>query len=241
MSGLLGHRGLLLQPSGGSSALSSLIIADSPLYYFRHAEPSGSTMVNIGSNVGDGTYATASSGPTLGNAALYTGGPTCVYTATSAYGARTAAPLPTLNELTIVTICRFPTLSGVRGLVSADNNSGTGRRWQFRTNGTSLEFVKIPTSVQTKTYAAALATNTVYMLSVTVNSAGTVTLYVNSTASTTSSFGVINYGGFNSVIEVGRITGGAGAYANAYFSESCIFNTALSGARIAQYAAAAGL
>lgn len=236
--------GFILNPfrfGGAAATLNSLITADSPVYYFRHAEPSGSTMVNAGSVSGNGTYGTISSGPTLGNTALYTGGPTCLYTNASAHGTLIASPLTTLNELTIVTVCRFPTLTGIRGLVSADNNGGTGRRWHFRTNGTSLEFAKIPTTVELKTLAAGLATNTVYMLAVTVTSAGVVTLFVNGVASSTTSFGVINYGGFNSVIEVGRISGGGGAYANAYFSESCIFNTALSNARIAQYAAAAGL
>jgi len=223
------------------ASLTSLIAADSPVYYFRHNEPSGSTMVNSGSSVGaSSTYLTASSGPTLATAALYPGGPTCVNMATNAYGALAASPLPTLNELTLLTICRFPAVTGQRALICADNNSGTGRRWQFRLNGTAVEFVKIPTSVEVKSYGT-IASNTTYMIAVTVTSAGVVTIYINNVASSTSTFGVINYGGFNTGVEVSRCAGAGGIYSNGMFSESCVFATALSAGRLGQYWAASGL
>lgn len=234
----VGHRAVIPP----ASTLFDLITADSPAYWFRHAEASGSVMVNeVGT---DGAYIGA---PGLGSLALYAGGGTCVnFSTTGGLGQlNTAALVPTLNNITVMTIARFPTISGLKALVSLDNG-GSNRRWQWRLNGTSIEWVKIAGGVDTKSYAAGMLTNKVYLLAVTIDGSGNINHYAyNITDHTggvggTSTISTVNYGGTAEFIQVQQCSGGGGIPANAYFSESCIFPTALSTARLNQYAAAAG-
>lgn len=235
--------GMVQQPgAGGSASLSSLISADSPAYWFRHGEASGSVMVNqVGTNA---AYVGA---PALGSPALYTGGGTCVnFSSTGGLGQlNTAALVPTLNSVTVMTIARFPTLGGFKALVCFDNG-GSNRRWQWRLNGSSIEWVKIAGGVDTKSYGASILTNKVYLLACTIDGSGNINHYVyNLTDHTggvggTSTIATVNYGGTAEFIQVQQCSGGGGIPANAYFSESCIFPTALSTARLDQYAAAAG-
>lgn len=225
-----------------AATLYDLILADSPAYWFRHAEPSGSTMVNqVGTN---GNYAGS---PVLGSAALYVGGPTCVdFASFGGLGSlNTGSLVPTLNSVTVMTIARFPTLSGLKALVCFDNGS-SNRRWQWRLNGTSIEWVKIAGGVDTKTYSASMLTNKVYLLACTIDGSGNINHYVYNITDQTGGVGgastiaTVNYGGTAEFIQVQQCSGGGGIPADAYFSESCIFPTALSTARLGQYAAAAG-
>lgn len=240
MTGIIAHRGLLLNAGGTPppATLYSLIMAASPAYYFRHAEPSGTTMTNeVGSN---GTYTGGT--VTLGSTALYSGGPTSVRIPASGdmgYGQRTGGTLPTLNALTIMTIVQFTSLSaGLRGIVNNDQGASP-RSWQWRMNGTTMEFVKIVGSVQVASFSPGLSTGTPYMLHVTVTSGGSVTIYVNGTSAHTASFTGVNYGGLAELIQVGFASGGVGL-ANAFFSETAIFPSALSGAQITAMKTAGG-
>lgn len=242
MMSLPASMGLVRPAASGGATLFDLITADSPLYWFRHGEASGSVMVNqVGTN---GSY---TGSPALGSTPLYTGGPTCVnFSTTGGLGAlNTASAAPTIGPLTVMTICRFPTISGLRALICFDNG-GSNRRWQWRLNGSSIDWVKIAGGVDTKTYAAGLVTNKVYLLACTIDGSGNINHYVyNITDHTggvggTSTIATVNYGGTAEFIQVQQCSGGGGIPANAYFSESCIFPTALSTARLDQYAAAAG-
>lgn len=225
---------------GGGPTLNSLILADSPGYYFPHAETVGTVMENaVGA---DGAYVLT--GFTLGSPALYTGGPTSVRLPSSGgsgAGRKTGGTAPALNEITVFGIIKFDSaLSGRKGLICYDNGTSL-RKWQLRTNGTSLEWVKIEGGVVVKTYAAGFVNGNVYMIATTIDSAGNFKFNINGVNVYTSTIATTNYGGASEYIEIGRCDGDSGVTANSFFSESAIFDYALSDARLGQYAAAAGL
>lgn len=240
MNALIGHHGLMLQPAAGGSGLYDLIIADAPVYYFRHAESSGTVMENeVGT---DGDYVI--SGVTLGSPALYAGGPTSVRlpaVASSGAGRKTGGTAPALNEITVMGIIKFDTaMSGTKALICYDDGASL-RKWQLRTNGSGLEWVKIQGGVEVKSYAAGFVNGNVYMIATTIDGAGNFKFNINGINVYTSTIGTTNYGGAAEYIEIGRCDGAGGVLANAFFSESTIFDYAVSDTRLGQYAAAAGL
>lgn len=237
MSGILGHRGLLLKPAGGGGGgtLYDEIIADSPALYFRHAEASGSTMENeVGT---DGSYI---SSPPLGQPALYSGGPTCMLASSNRYGRVDFGTFPmSLTAFSIVTVAQFNDLTGFRGIISRDPGGGS-RQFQWRMNGTQMEFVKIAGSVESLSQSGALTEDVPHIIGLTVSAVGEVKFYVDGANIFTGSVSAANYGTASSEIEIGYMTGGGGASANAYFSESALFAAVISGTRMADYATAAG-
>lgn len=75
----------------------------------------------------------------------------------------------------------------------------------------------------------------------TVSATGDVNFYVDGVNIFTGSVAAADYGTSNTPIEYGYMSGGGGASTDAYFSESAIFPSVISPARMADYAAAAGL
>lgn len=221
-----------------TASLYSLILAASPSYYFRHAEPSGTTMVNeVGSN---GTYTGGT--VTLGSTALYSGGPTSVRipaSGNSGFGQKTGGTLPAMTAMTLMTIVQFTSLSsGLRGLINCDSGA-SNRQWQWRMNGTTMEFVKIVGGVSVPSFVPSISTGTPYMLHITITSGGSITFYVNGVSAHTASMAAVDYGSVSEFIEIGFASAGVGL-ANAFFSESAIFPSALSGAQITAMKTAAG-
>lgn len=231
---LLSHQGLLMAAGGGGGgSFFDEVMARNPLFWWRHNEASGSVMT---AEVGvAGTYL---GNPGLGQSAIYTGGGTCIRPTPSGWGDY-AGILPTLNELSIITIIKFTALTGFRGMVGSDD--GGLRHWQHRMNGTDYEFIKIAGGVATVAAGTSLSTGVTYLLGCSVSAAGIVKLYNGASLLVTSSgVGVANYGG-NSHIEIGYMGGGGGALADAFMSESLIFDTELSGTDFSVLTAAAGL
>lgn len=234
--------GAMIRRGGGTGSLYGEILADSPAYYFRHAEASDTTMENeVGA---DGAY--LGSGVALGSAALYSGGPTSVRIpafAGSGYGRKAGGTLPSLTAMTLMTIVQFTALDGVfRGLVSCDSGA-SDRMWQWRMLGATMEFVRIANFVgptETVGFATGFSTGTPYMVHLVITADGAVTFYVNGVSAYTTTITPANFGSVNEYLEVGFMSGGGGAYANAFFSETALFANALSDARVAAHAAAAG-
>lgn len=209
------------------------VAALGPVFWWRHAEASGTTMVaQMGT---DGTY---SASMDLAQPALYPSGPTCMLAVSNRRGTY-GGTIPALNALSIVCIVEFNAVTGFRGLLCNDN--GANRKWQMRLNGTAFEFVKIVGGVATVAAAGAVTTATVYQLIVTVSVTGVVKLYRNGTLLTTSAaLGAANYGG-GGTIEIGYMSGGGGASANAYFSESNVYDYELTPTQVADLFTASGL
>lgn len=221
---------------GGGGTLYDEIMADSPSLYYRHAEASGSTMAaEVGPN---GSYI---SSPPLGQAALYSGGPTCMLAASSAYGQVDFGEFPgSLTAFSIVTVAKFNDLTGFRGIISRDVGGGS-RQWQWRMQNTDMQFVKIAGGVESLSHSSALTEDVVHIIGLTVSAGGEVKFYVDGANIFTGSVDPANYGSASSEIQIGYMTGGGGASANAYFSESALFSSVISAARMAAYATAAGI
>lgn len=237
---LLANIGIMSRvPASGGSLTSQILALPGLQYYFRHAEASGSIMKNeVGTN---GAYTSAVS---LAQPALYTSGPTCVRiprSASSGFGRLVTGTAPTLNALTIGQIIKFnSTLSSFKGLFCYDNG-GSLRKWQLRTNDTDLEWVKIVGSIETKSYAAGFVNGNTYFIIVTIDVAGNIKFYINGVNVYTSTIEVVNYGGSTNYIEIGYMTGGGGALANSYFSESFLCNTDISAGTVTSLQTASGL
>lgn len=212
------------------------IMADSPEWYVRLNETSG-TIANNETGGTDGTY---SAGVTLNQTAIYTGGPVCALfekASTDAVAMGTGYPVST-GSITIMAIIHPTSLSGFMSIISKDDGSGA-RRWQWRTNGTSLEWVKIVGGVATVTKTSALTAGVTCMLHVTVSSGGAVEFFKDGASIHTASIAAANYSGAN-VLRVGYSVGATVSF-EGYMSECAGFGAVLSGARIAAHAAAAGL
>lgn len=235
----LGQLGRFRRSSGGTAnnALRDLILADSPAFYLRHGEASGTVAENEVS--ADGTYWTTA---TLGGGALYTGGPTSVAFSGTTGGCNIPAsvmPASSAAALTLVTIMKPGAISGTRFIISRDDDGGP-RLWQWRLNGANMEWVKIVGGVTTSARAHGLSAGVAAMLGVTVTSGGVVSLFVNgSRLGATFTIAAANYGDNSEEISINRRETLSEGTSNS-FSESAGFTTALSDARMLQYAQAAG-
>src|SRR5690606_18426707 len=123
--------GAMGQSGGGGGSLEDAVLSHNPFMFFPHGVASGTTAINEGTGV-DGLY---SGGYSLGNAALYTGGPTSLaMTATSGRCAYPAASAPSsMTAMTVGTVYRPAAVVGIRHILARDHDSGT-RQFQFRTN-----------------------------------------------------------------------------------------------------------
>lgn len=239
------QRGFIINPygfSGGGAggSLYAMIMADITAYggvYFRHGEASGSVMNNEA-----GTAGAYVSSPALGNAALYPGGPTSMLAAASKYGSYSTALPSFAAGFTLLTIVKLNAVTGTRGLVSRDTG-GSGRCWQWRTSGTSIQFVNIPHSATIATSSGVVSAGVPIMLGVTSAVSGgssSIAHYKNGSLAGSGASGNSNLGGAANDVQVGYTTGGGGLSADAYFSESAIIASPMTPTRMADYAAAAG-
>lgn len=221
--------------SGGASVLPGLILAESPFAYWRHAESSGGTMVDASPNARAGTYA----GTPVPQAAIYSGGPTCMLAGSSTQnGNWTVVGTPVFNAITICTVFKPNSVTGIRSLICRDD--GGTRKFQWRMNGTSMEWVKIVGGVTTSTRTGVFSVGVASMIAVTVSSSGTVTMYQNGVQlGATFSIAAADYGGAFATFQVGYAPGITTA-ADGYFSESALWNTDLSAATLLSFATAAG-
>lgn len=241
----MGIQQMLIGQSGvAGTTLDALILAKSPIAYWRHAEASGSTMTDSSGNARNGSYSTTPA--PIPKTAIYTGGPTCMQaTSNTSYGFYTGTP-PALNQMTVNFIYQPGSITSVRSLVTRDSGGGGGRKFQIRMNAAKLEFVRIVGSVATysSTSTTVFAIGTTCMVSVTVDASGNVLLYRNGILLTGSFTGgsaaAGNYGGSGDNTEVGYSTG-VGTAANGYFSETAIFDTVLTAGDLVTFATAAGL
>lgn len=182
--------------SAGGSTVDALILALGPWAYWRHAEASGSTMVDASGNARNGSYSTTPA--PIPKTAIYTGGPTCMQaTSSSSYGFYTGTP-PALNQMSVCFIYQPSSITGLRSLVARDSGGGGGRKFQIRSNAGRLEFVRIVGSVGTysSTSTSFFAIGVTCMVTVTVDASGNVAFYRNG------------------ISMAGSFTGGAAAAAN---------------------------
>lgn len=235
---LLAHQAILT-PSGAASLYAAIMATPGLAMYHRNGETStaGGMINEVGAN---GTYV---GNPGVGAAAIYPGagaGFAPNNFANIRYGNTTVNP-GTLNELTVFTVAKFGAVAGFQSVGTSRDALGT-RKWQFRTNGTALEFVKIVGGVTTATSVAALTTGVGYTLAVTVSAAGSIKLYKNGVLLSTTASTAANYGGVADAISVGFSAGASAALTPAgACCENAIFSTELSAATLLAFHTASGL
>jgi hypothetical protein len=199
-------------------------------YYFRHAEASGITMVDEGGV--NGIYSPSSAVP---NTAIYTGGPTCMLADTN-YGV--AANASGLTQFSLFTVVSFNALTGIRPLPCADQSSGFGRKYQWRTNGDAMEFVKIEGGVAVVAQAGVFTVGVPMTIGLTVSATGDVNFYAAGSNIKNATVAAADYSGGDAFTIGGSV--GIGAAADAYFSETVLSPTVFSAGDYAAFAAAAG-
>lgn len=224
---------------GGGGTLHDLILLHNPFLYFPHGEPSGTTAVNEGSGA-DGTY---SGGYSLGNAALYVGGPTSLaMTAGTGRCSYAAGGVPaSMAEMTIGAVFRPNAVTGVRHIIARDQDTGT-RKFQFRLNGANMDLIKTTGTIQTISRAHGMSAAAAYFVTCTVTASGVVKLFVNGTLlGASGSITAADYGGASGLpITVGTRAVANEAQTNDRFSDSFVIATALSDSDVAALAAAGG-
>lgn len=236
---IVGQR-IAANSAGGT--LFDEIMADSPFMYLRLGESSGTT-ANNEAGATDGTY---SGSWTMGQAALYTGGPTCVEVNADSTS-RVLWPesgIPgTMPALTLGCVFQSPMAGSTTMLICRDRDSGGSRYWQWRIESTNIRWIKIAGGVEAVDRAHGLSANTPYILHVTVDSSGNVKLYKNGVQlGSTGTITAQDYGGAGSTTDIAIANRAAGSDAldDMKYSECFAIASAISDARIAAHAAAAG-
>lgn len=224
---------------GSGGALDDLILASSPAYYYRLAEASGAVMVDSGLNALNGTYTPSFPG---GNAALYPGGPTSalfrVDEGRFGFASVNGGTLVDLNSLTVLAVVKLNDVSGLKGIINRDE-SGAGRKFQFRANGTGLDFVKISGGVTSATASGVFTAGVACMVAATVSAAGSIKLYKNGVLKSTTASAATNYGGVGDRLCIGYSAGGS-VRLQGFASECVIWGAELSAATLLSFASAAG-
>jgi hypothetical protein len=116
---------------------STAVLADTPLAFYRMNEASGGTMTDSSGNGHDGAY---SGTFTLGSTGLVKDGATAVAFSTAQGQVGWGSWMYTTAE-TIECWIKTTQTSGYQGLINRDD--GSQRSYQFRINGTTLEFITI--------------------------------------------------------------------------------------------------
>lgn len=231
-----GHHGVLLNGAGAPppSGLPGEILADSPAFYFRLNETSGTT-ANNETGGPDATY----SGVTLNQPALYPGGdPSIRFTGGVEFVAIPASTLTVATSLTLMCIISPVSVAGTQSIITRDNGSSL-RFWQWRMNGTDLQWVKIVGGVQVVTAVGVMAIGVPTMLHVVIDAAGAIELFQDGASIHTDTMAAADYGDASKDINIGYDNGPAVGL-NAYIAEVAGFSAALSSGRVAAHAAAAG-
>lgn len=124
---------------GASNSFASAVLALGPWGYWKLDEPGSPTIaLDSSGNVRNGSY--VGTGTTFGAAGLFTGS-----SASITLNGSGRVNLPTLgavNGVKLTLMCSVKTTAtGMRQLISADDNVGANRVWQWRINANRLEFV----------------------------------------------------------------------------------------------------
>jgi len=224
----------------GFASFSAEVLSDNPTWYGRHNETSGTTVINSAPGGTNGTY--GGGAVTFGAPAIYPGGAPCWDLNSSTYAQLPANVLPPPgSEMTLELIVkRKADISGYHQLIDRDPFSERLWQWRFESGSPDLNFIKIPSTVQTQLAAGVLAASGTAILAVTVDSSGVVRQYKNGVQVGTATITATNYGSSSNGIWIGRRMAGDNQ-GNYFCAESLIYPVALSASRILAHAQAAEL
>lgn len=215
---------------------ASVALGKSPLLWYRHDEPSGTTMTDSSGNSHDGTYANV----TLGATSLLTGDTDTAVTFNGTTGSGASQGIsPTGSFLSLTTFSGFvrikPTsVSGTHVCIGRQRQISGDDVFVFQLENTSLKFYYWNSggSLQTALVAGTtFAANTTYSVGFTFVSSGTVVIYVNGTPDGSTSVGSVQTS-TASAFRVGHTrdssSGGGVNTFTGTLDESMFFSSALS-------------
>lgn len=216
------------------------ILLDSPSWFCRHNESSGTVANNeVGA---DGTY---SGTPVFGAAAIYTGGLTCWDLNNASHCDIPASVMPSsTTAFTLeILIKRKATITGLQAMIDRDSE-GTGQRyWQWRwESGDDLNAIKIIGSVQTFMANDIGPANGVGLFALVVEATGTnnAKIYKNGALIAQSTWVASTNYGSSIGMRIGRRLQGD-SQANYYCAESMVYTHALPAGNLLRHAQAAAL
>lgn len=214
------------------------LIADGPVNYWRNGEPNTAGGM-IDEVAADGSYVGSVS---MGNPAIYpgSGAPTSI-TGFSGTALGVSAVFPTaLTEMTLVSVVKLNATTGFQPVGTNRDENGGGRKYQWRSNGTAMEFVKIVGGVDTLSQAGVFVAGVSCIVSIEIDASGNYAMYKDGVSIKTGTTGAADYGGAGDQYQIGFVTG-IGAAMDGYTCENAVFDYVVGPTRQAAYATAAGL
>lgn len=219
---------------------SAEVLADSPLFYGRLGEASGTTMNDSSGNGRNGSHV---SSPTLGATGLLVGdADTAVTYSSGKYSEVTSATWMDAASFTIEALIKPTGVSGTQTIASrydgGDSGSFTVSSWTLRLDGNKLAcYIFAGTTFGAATQSTTLTAGTTYHVAATYDGT-TITVYVNGT-----SVGTATRTGMNSPVTRNLRISRSGNSATEPFAgtidEVAYYGSTLSGARISAHYTAA--
>lgn len=228
---LLAHQGQLMV---NAATFAEAVLAYSPVWYCRHAETSGTVAVNeVGA---DGTYVGTF---TLGNSPIYPGGLVTWDTLGTSHCDVPGTLLPSPSEqITLGLLLKRKSNTGLQALIDRDPELGL-RFWQWRWNGTGIEWIKISGGVDVASASSVADTNDVVLIHIQISAGGLVRILKNGVEIASESQAVADYGSHIGIRIARRVQGDS--WGNYLVAESMIFQSAVPLEGIEAMARAAGL
>lgn len=238
---------VLLNPSrfasggGGGGGYAAEVLTDTPLFYWRLGEASGTTAADASGNSRAGTYTNS---PTLGTAGLVTADSDTAITLAVDSGQccaiASASWMDGLTALSVEAIVKFSSSTDTTNgdAIVSRYNSG-GYQWLlWRTTSGKFGFqIQVGGSFINATGTTSVALSTKYHVVGTWDGSNA-RIYVNGTLeATTATSGSIATS--TAALEVGRYSGANATTPGVIVDEAAMFGAALSGTRVSAHAAAA--
>lgn len=181
---------------GGGSGFDAKVLARAPWGYWKLDEsPIAVNGVAVDAS-GNGRAGTYTSADTVSVSGIYAGSARAIKLPELA--GRHGVKLPSFNpvageKLSIISFIDVPSVSftAIKAIVSADENDGSGRRWQWRLRAGKLEFVTITPTTTVTTSAGTLVAGTKHMVAVVFDpslpaASGVVKIYIDGVMDTQS-------------------------------------------------------
>lgn len=228
------RRMLMASMGGSSSGYDAVMMSLSPWGYWKLDETVIGVDVVAADSSGNGRDGSYTSPDTVSVGGLFSGSARAIKLPSLAgrYGVKLPSYFMASGEkLSIVSFIDVPAVdTTVRAIVSADENDGTGRRWQWRLRSGKLEFLTITPSTTTTASASTLGVGTRHMVAVVFDpsvsaGSGVVKIYIDGLLDAQST-SAITIGAGNAKPAIGNRTNATGG-AQDCFQGGTLDNVAL--------------
>ena len=231
---------VLLNPSrfaaAGGGGYAGEVLADSPAWWGRQGDSSGTVMTDSSGNARDGAYVGS---PTLGATGLIspTDGTAVAYSGSSQYGTvANAAWMTAANTFTAECWIKATSVGGTQDAFTNAHGSLTSR-WMLRVASSQLQFYTWSGSAWTEIHAS-ISAGVTYHIAATYD-ASVKRLYVDGALISTSGAVTVAQGTVAAGFGIAGLQSGSELFGGTV-DEAAFYTPALSGARIAAHSTAGG-